>query len=331
MLTAGPEATNREAVNEAMYSDDLLVRCTDAVSTAFSWVLEHLEAFDPLCRATACSPKETKALVELGIMLLGYSSATGDRLSPGLARAVDFVREICHRPDFIDWCIRSPESFAHFVDFAAVLRFFEVEHAELRVRLERAISCGAAAYHVERVPFQLMNLRLSLELADLTNTLPSIDTIYKSSILTNELSAAYISQSSAYAITHIIMFSTKYGADRPSVPPQLQSKRIHRLLSDMIVCLCQERHWDLLGEFLFAWECLELPASSLTARAWRVFLDAQRDDGSFPSSAPNSLDAAANLDVGEQKATGFKESYHTTLVGILAASSVLRGRFQGAE
>ena len=264
-------------------------------------------------------------------MLLGYSSATGDRLSPGLTRAVDFIREICHRPDFIDWCIRSPESFAHFADFAAVLRFFGVQHAELRVRLETAISYGATAYHVERVPFQLMNLRLSLELADLANTLPSIDAIYGSSILANELSAAYISHSSAYAITHIIMFSSKYGTDRRSVPPQLRSKRIDRLLSDMIVCLCQERHWDLLGEFLFAWECLELPASSLTERAWKVFLDAQRDDGSFPSGAPNRLDAAANSDLGEQKTTDFKESYHTTLVGILAASSVLRRRSQGAE
>jgi hypothetical protein len=138
----------------------------------------------------------------------------------------------------------------------------------------------------------------------------------------------HLGEHGIYELTHVVMFMTRFGLHPQPALDLAAPARLRGPLSDLIVAMCQERHWDLLGELLFSWECLRLERSPVSERGWRAFLAAQDADGSFPPPAAIERRRAARSggapDEEPTRSRRFALRYHTTLVALMACSCRLR-------
>src|SRR5262249_40735010 len=137
-------------------------------------------------------------------------------------------------------------------------------------------------------------------------------------------SALLLGEDGTYGLTHVLMYLYGFGIRRASIPAH-QRESLRRLLSMLLVGVCQDRHWDLLAELLLCWEAIGYPPTPLVDRAWEALLAVQRGDGAIPGPEwALPLYEAAKRDAGDRRSEAAREAYfahhyHTTLVGIIAA------------
>jgi hypothetical protein len=223
--------------------------------------------------------------------------------------------------------MRSPAAFLQHLHLYTAYRTAVGESRVQRALIQRALDNGFDQF-IERPPYRLLELRMCLDWLGLEHDGPSWASLLERSTLARLPSALHIRVDDMYALTHVLMFATRVGLELPFRLTPGQVARLEPLLSDLIVAMCQEGHWDLLGELLICWDCLHLPHSLIVRRAWEALLRMQADDGSFPPTGArddHDADPAVSDAARRQRVT---LRYHTTLVAVIAGC--IRQRREGA-
>jgi hypothetical protein len=279
---------------------------------AFDWVVKNRARFLPSSSGEEIDVRQTKPLIELAIMLhvherFGCSNA--------LVRVLDPV-ELSNR--FRSRQIRSRTDIVVHAFVYAILRHAGHDDRDQREMIQSAIDARLLD-HVERTPHQMMEERLALDLGAFTHSLPRWQDLVDLSILGNTPNALHLNEIAAYHVSHVILFLFGFGTLRELQAQLGPRPDLRRLLSDLIIAFCAKRQWDLLGELLLCWDCLELEPSSVYDRALCAFLSQQAPDGSFAGPEPRSKGSDEASRRGEPDARDqFLVRYHTTLVAVMA-------------
>lgn len=285
---------------------------------AVQWVVDHLDDFNPLSDGQPTSVGSAQRISELAISVYCWISLSGGRVDERVARMVAFLERVQAEEEIFHRLLRSPAGLSLLCYPYAVLRLLRRDDPSQREVLQRLIDSGWLDQN-ERLPYRTMDIRLSVEWAELHHELPQWETLYEASILAQQLHVPYVESSAAYALTHALLFSVGFGTRPP--PPHLlfSASRLRPILSMLLVSFCQERHWDLVGELLCCWECLELGQDFIVAQSWASFLKQQKPNGSFPGPRTQESDQTLNGEASSAS-SGFSHHYHTTLVAVLALS-----------
>jgi hypothetical protein len=296
------------------------------VSLAINWVFHHLNRFTPFDDDDIYHPSRTKPFIELAIMFAVCAAVTGDTSSPAVQSAAQLFQAASKRADFTDWALRFPADLVNYAELCVVVDELGGDAGELRHRLQSAVDAGAIS-QIERLPHRLLELRAALDWAGVVNSLPPTGDICAQTILGKTLSASLLSDSAIYAITHVILFGSRFGIMQGDFPDWLRSAPVRSLLCDLLVVTSQARNWDLLGELLLCWDCIGFRHDLITTAGWASFLDAFRADGAVLPSPTNGVDGKARPEDMQaehaDEASDFDHVYHTTLVAVLAGTVLL--------
>jgi hypothetical protein len=291
-----------------------------AVERALKWTVGQREYFESRAEDQSFDWNGAKSLFELAIMVDCHARQMSDYTT--VRPLLIMLQSIRDGRDVGDRPIRSRTDLVFHAFLYSVLRHAGVEDVRQRELIQRAINARILE-HVERAPHRIMEERLALEWGAFSHSLPAWEQLIENSILGRAPSPLHLDMEATYQITHVILFLFGFGATRASVQPG-NPPELRRLLSALIITCCGEQHWDLVGELLLCWDCLEFEPGLIYERAWDAFLSQQSDDGSFPG--PRSGSERAGRDHGKppENWLRFLERYHTTLVAILAGDGCLR-------
>jgi len=277
------------------------------LDSAVGWIANHLEEFDPLQNSAHFDFARGQRLGELAILGRTMATMAAGAGDPRVHRMVDLLRRTQSSPVYRDRILRAPLEFMLFVETYATLRALGLDDELIRARLQKAIRAGWCN-QTERFPHRAMDIRSCLDACGIDCDLAPLDELYRRSILGALPNPILLNEHDLYALTHVIMFLSDFGARPSDAMPRSHVEPISDLLSALVVVAARDRHWDLLAEFLLCWSCIDLPETGLTTKAWEALARAQRPDGAVPG--PEC----------EGDALLFEHTYHTTLVCALAAS-----------
>jgi len=301
-------------------------RIAPSVALAIDWVFHRLNRFTPFDDDDIYRPSRTKPFIELAIMFAVYAAVTGDTASPTVQSAAQLFQAASKRADFTDWTLRLPAELVNYAEVCAAVDELGGDAGELRHRLQSAVDAGAI-FQVERLPHRLLELRAALDWAGVVHPLPPTSDICSQTILGKALSASLLSDSAIYAITHVILFGSRFGLMQGALPDWSRSAPVRDLLCDLLVVTSQARNWDLLGELLLCWDCIGFKHDLVTTAGWASFLDAFRADGAVLPSPAKGVDGKAKLEDIQvehgDETSDFDHVYHTTLVAVLAGTVFL--------
>jgi Domain of unknown function (DUF6895) len=273
---------------------------------ALDWIDTHLSEFDPLWKAEEFDFKRGQRLGELAILARTATAIAGQGDDPRVCRMVSLLRRTQSAPVYRDRVLRAPIEFMLFLEVYATLRALGRDDELMRSRLRKAIAAGWLD-QTERFPHRTMDIRSCAEACGIESGLPTLDELYRRSILGTPPNPILLNENDLYALTHVVMFSCDFGMRSPELVPSGDIDAVAALLSAVSVVAARDHHWDLLAEFLLCWSCLELQETGLITKAWDALVRAQSADGAVPG--PEASDVPA-----------FETVYHTTLVCALAAS-----------
>ncbi|MDS4004863.1 hypothetical protein EQ811_11750 [Staphylococcus capitis] len=161
---------------------------------------------------------------------------------------------------------------------------------------------------IERTPFRTMDMKYSLNQANIKDNLPSYDSIFNKTILGKNLPLFYYSTTSAYSVTHTVFYITSMGK-HCRINQEIKNKIF--LFRTLIGIHINKKDLDVLSEILLCVLFLDIydPVNSqgIFDFAIKFILENQNKNGSFP--APKSSNS-------RKKKKRFNEDYHTTLVCI---------------
>jgi hypothetical protein len=309
-----------------MTSNLLDHRIAPSVSLAIDWIFHRLDRFSPFDDDDVYRPSRAKPFIELAIMFAVQAAVNGDRASPIVQSAAQFFQAASERDDFTDWILRFPEDIVNYAELCVAVDELGGDAGELRQRLQSAVDAGGLA-QAERLPHRLLELRVALDWAGVVHSLPPTGDICAQTILGQAPSAPLLSDSAIYAITHVLIFGSRFGLRRDDLPEWLRAPSVRSLLCDLMVVTSQAQNWDLLGELLLCWDCVGFKHDLVTAAGWASFLEAFRADGAVLSRP--AKETAENAKLGDtqtediDEASEFANFYHTTLVAVLAGTVLL--------
>jgi hypothetical protein len=179
----------------------------------------------------------------------------------------------------------------------------------------RAILLHTVAEHIDlahdKLPFRQIDVKYSLEQAQINNRLASYEQLFAASVLGKDPSPYYLTWLPMYSITHTIFYLTDMGRSRKYAT--LLSDKIE-LLQHLLTENIRNNNLDILAEVVISCFFLGLHTQPiirpLLTYACRCMCERQRTDGAFP--APT--EQAHNEHLTQQAA--FQLRYHTTLVCI---------------
>ena len=256
-------------------------------------------------------------------MIYSYVTLTGKRYDAQINRLLDLLDSVQQKHEFRDRLMRSPAEFILFADVCAVLYLLDRDPTDLYSLVQRAIDFGYLD-HLERVPHRMMDIRLTLDWGRFRHSWAVQETYFSTSILAKPIDALFLDESAVYALTHVIMFYYGFGTKLDVTLPVHDAAfpaALARLLIRLVVCSCQEHHWDLLAELLLSWECVGFAVTPLIERAWATLLEEQKADGSFPGpERALTHPSPSNTTTIPLSEASFAYHYHTTLLAIIACS-----------
>lgn len=159
---------------------------------------------------------------------------------------------------------------------------------------------------LERIPFRLLDLKYSLEKANISSNLPSYKELFEKTALGKGLPICYYSKASMYSVTHTIFYITDLGrGNLIAVNKDEFLNLIRVLIGERIL----SSDLDILGELLLCtyFLGLEEKLTELVKFSIEFLLNSQNSDGSFP---------APIVSINSNEYTRFRENYHTTLVSL---------------
>ena len=266
-----------------------------------------------------------KHALELGIALHALARPGGALASPAheLPRALyDIFSAIAERDDVRLSPPRSMQRVLLQAMLDSLLRDAG-RHSPIGLEPSRAALRAGVGAHEELAAYLRMEEQMFLDWAGLDHDLPSPAALAAQSMLARRLSALRLNEAGAYQLTHDIMFLGEldpahpaYGTtplDRASSDSVTDTTPPRQVLADLMIVFVGEPHWDLLGELLLCWDCLDLPDDATVHACRAAFLAAQDADGSTPADGRQP----AEPEVAETPDQRFRRRYHTTLVRAL--------------
>ena len=248
---------------------------------ALSWLAAHLDGFQPFQGKDWPEGFRQKALLELAMlcMWLRDKPVFRDR------RVADFLRFVScihANPLFRERLVRVDNTFVQHVATLVALDICAVPVDDHFRSAIQDLLDHSNVLCTERTSHGMLELRYVLDRGGFRHELPSYEALYESGILSKPLNLLYMSEHDAYTITHALFFLTDFGA-RPV--PGITASRFKDVRSTVEYLLGSYIHrgnWDLVGEFLLSFLCLQFTESPLYRLGLRALVEVQWPDGTVP-------------------------------------------------
>ena len=102
--------------------DHLCQRIDTSLSAALGWISDHFDSFSPFDAHDTYSSTRMKPFIELALLFGIYAAAGRDTGIPLAGKVANLLREVIHRPDFMDWMIRRPEEIVNYAELCAAVQ-----------------------------------------------------------------------------------------------------------------------------------------------------------------------------------------------------------------
>lgn len=284
----------------------------DVGTRAAAWVTGQLARFEPLA-GNELDGRQLKRFSELAFVCACLTrpapSAPGSAaLLSEAARWQDFVRDHLEEPTYRE-AVRKTPALAYPLLFPYLqLRATGYRSPYHDATVERLASCGHPLVE-ELLPYRRFERDLVLWNAGLAAE-PAWDDLYEATILARARRLSFLDIGDVYSITHTVFYLSDMGRRR--LEDDARTERIASVLDSLVIHSWRLADWDLLCELLLCLRLLSRPTA--LGEPWCAAAAAFHQDGSLPS------------DRWARGGDAFAAAYHTTLVGVLLADSVLRVR-----
>ncbi len=194
-------------------------------------------------------------------------------------------------------------------------------------RLVRAAFASGHVEAIERLPYRAMDLAWLRGVHDPSGP-ADFHSVLPHSILNSAAHPLYMAEMDVYALTHAFMYLTDFGARTlpRDVPPARASETVDACLAWQLLTA----NMDLLGELLLSAALAGGPWSPYARLGFRM-LTAVWDELGFLPSAAFDVARYRALSGDEASAYAFHHVYHTTYVGGILCSVLLRPPVRGAR
>jgi hypothetical protein len=291
-----------------------LTPSSDSVfDAALDWVVANLEYFGPCPRKQEEIVARSQSGAELAVLVLCCEQHVPERFTRHRDRLAEFFSGFWKNREAMDRLLRMPEAISLVGYLYAGLKCLgraETEDSEL----VQGLLDTCYLEQNESLPHRTMDVRLALEWGGFAPDLQGWDELCETSIIAHRLRVPYVTDASAYALTHALFFAVAFGTRAEPATLLLRKAAVAKILTQLLVTFSLAGHWDILGELLLCWECLDLEETVIYRRAWDLFLGQQQDDGAFPGPEKRS----ARMEHEELRHRRFGLHYHTTLVALMA-------------
>lgn len=274
---------------------------------AVDWLHSNRRFFDPDQAPEQDRMFAKKALVELSLAIAYRQRLDPTPLSGQWLALLDLVESVARRPEYFQAAARDTRSLLLYGLTYAALRLCGREHREFRWVIERCLDTGYVAAS-ERLPYRRMDLLHFLMIGGFDGSAGhQLDEAFRQTLLAQSPNIADLTDSDVYALTHAAFYVTDFGL-RPSVA----NADVPEILESLLRIYVEKGDADIAGELLC---CLLAFGRPGTPEAWSMLESMQRADGRVPGPdgivKPRPDDAPGYFD--------WKQSYHTTIVCIVAA------------
>lgn len=281
------------------------------------WIEENLNFFDiTVRRKTATDDLQFKAFIELLFM--------SDMFYPNKLFDVDIEKKICK----LEKKVLNQVSFSGYFFHDPTLisgnqetMIFNNNHN----LVDRAINDDNKHFKnlvnakfdllAQRTPYRLLDSSYSMYKAKINTNLRSRKFYYELTVLANEeFNYLFLSDSSAYSITHSLFYVTDMGREHPSY---INYKFIENTLLKMIVFYACKNNMDIMGESLlslFFTRTQEIKKNKNIILSALKLIESNQNQKGYVYS-PRHLD---DKDMTEEEQ--FFENYHTTMVNLGVAN-----------
>lgn len=292
-------------------------------NSALDWLAAHVDAFAPPGERFMSRNKPLLELLLLVVCVLRDHDA--DEPLDSLSRITTRLRVVAQMPSLRDRPVRDSNDLLLRAGLCAVLAHTGQRDPILDSTVQRAVDADLLGQS-ERLPYHVMEETTFLDWGGFDHGLPPITSLIAQSILARPIDALYFTERTTYEFTHNVMFGHALGERSVNEFESLDRNGLLQALTDTLTRFEREGHWDLVGELLLCWDCLDLIHDSTYVGGWRRFVNHQDADGSVPGIRPPSV--AERPETGASSPAGvenwFRDRYHTTLVLVLAATARTR-------
>jgi Domain of unknown function (DUF6895) len=288
-----------------------------AARRSLKWLLAWADWFDPLSSAAEPSESLLTALAELSLLVIQAARCPG--LSPlernAFASLRRTIREAYQKPRMHQFVEHGPPDAAvgNVLIWLAAADHGAEDILTRQDLIEIIRRRNVTA--LERTPMRMLELRYFLDLAQIPHSLPSAVLLLRMSILGNDVNISELTESSVYAITHLIFYAADFGFAQSKV---LARKRLIHMAAKLLGDMLDKGNWDLAAELILAYKCVGGSDNTLIAKSWRRLSRAQDANGAFGSQILKQQIAHVHCTEDVRKEVIFLKSYHKPLVTVLA-------------
>ncbi|RMC46720.1 hypothetical protein [Lactobacillus sp. ESL0230] len=173
-----------------------------------------------------------------------------------------------------------------------------------------------------KTPYRILDSAYSMTKAEINNNAEDIDLLYNLTVLSNEnFNYLYLSDNSAYSVTHTIFYATDMGRKHPSY---LNYPFIFRTLRKMIIFYSMQNNVDIMGECVLGMSYLTGNNNTFNEQDWNLILFALNCIRNRQSKSGFIHSPSDNKEEQLTKEELFFDNYHTTLVNLGVAYAMQR-------
>lgn len=288
-------------------------------SPALDWIVSNLSRFNPFLRGPLPDERSQTALAELALLYYHLRRRAGFAQDPRLHQCLDLIEQVYRQPLFHEYAFRGDRgAFGGHLLIWLTLADRNIEAVVSREQFQWMIDSGNVLA-VEREPYRALERRYFLELGGFEHRLPSEADLFHQTFLGRDFEIPAMMISDIYSITHTIFYLTDYGArTSPLLNGPSHKERILELLRVLLGMMIHARHWDLVGELILSYRCLERVEEPVLEVGWKV-LRANQDSSGLIRHSPSMLPQLEELPAGEARDDYlFTRCHHMTLVAVMA-------------
>lgn len=293
-------STNLQTISEKIFDN------------AEKWLEKNIEYFDLTIKRNAVTEElQFKAFIELLFMMdMFYPQKLFDNKISN--KIINLEKKVVNNISFTSYFFSDPtlisgiQEITHFNNNYAVTQANELQHFKNMIHAKIDILA-------QRTPYRLLDATYSMYKADVKTNLNSRKYYYDLTVLPQKnFNYLYLSDSSAYSITHSLFYITDMGREKPIF---LDYTSINKILANMIVFYSCKNNMDIMGESLLSMYFIDkqLVNKDIALSALKLIKKNQSKDGYIYS--PRHLE---DTNLSEEEI--FFENYHTTMVNLGVAN-----------